>query len=1550
MNKEINFFVLNSNEELVATLSSGDTGKHTPVLQASVDEKLDSYDVLTLQIPADDENAGKLREDSYIIFEDIKGWREYIVTAVEDVDGDSIVSTVTAELSSIELLDEVLLQDYLVDSKEPERLLADALEGTRWQVGYVDESLYNSSFNDNVKYMNVLEAIDQLSSKFSAEVAFSYSIDGNKISDRFVNFYKQIGQNSGKRFEVDKDVSEITRTIDTTGIKTAIIAYGKEPEEAEEGQPTPERLTIENVEWSVANGDPTDKPLGQPFIEDTEALEKWGKLNADGSRRNRFMTMEIDAETEAQIASMAWVSLGRYTEPKLTYEATVLDLFSLTGDEDYTHEKVNLGDTVVIIDNYFTSPLMIQTRIVEMVRDLLEPISNELVLGDSKQTFKVGDVKQSVEDLESRVSQATYKANYAQLTGGGVYAYGGSQEPAEPIEGDIWFRPHPTVIGAKQLLRYTGTLWNVELDTSVVDAVEDLANEAGNQAKTAKETADGAVSDAQSAIDRAEDSITHTDEEVKRIEESFNVRLTGKVDGETLTSEITAVKGLLQNKVNSSTFTSFRTQTEQVLQDKVSSTDFESYQTQTDRAINLRVKSGEVVNQINISDENILIDGNKLHITALTTIEDAVITSAMIKDLSVDKLLAGTIDAEYHNVINLTADNITGGDLNVKNVRIMNGEIPVMQVDGATNELTLNVSKMTINTMDVAEEIEATRDHADTVADTALDSAKGYADSTAGTTLTTAKAHADAVAKAEADLAEVATKAYTDEMVTAEEQRAILDATEKLTEAKNHAVTVADTAESDAKAHADTVAKAEADLAVVEANAYSDGIVTAEEQRAIADAEAKLTIAQEYALGKANTAESNAKIHADTVADAEANLALVEAKAYADNIITAEEERAIADAKSVLADAKAHADSVAGTAEDNAKTHADSKATTAETNAKAHADSVAKAESELAETEAKAHADTIVSAEEQRAIADATTKLTEAKNHAVAEADTAETNAKTHADTVAKAEAELAETEAKAHADTIVTAEETRAIADAKAKLTEAQNYAKAQADSAESSAKTHANNVAVAEADLALTTAKAYADGIISTEEERAIEDAKAVLAEAKAHAITVADKAEADAKTHANSQATTAENNAKKHADNVAVAKANLAETEAKAYADGIVTAEEQRAIADSNAKLTTAKNYAKAEADSAETSAKGHADSKASTAETNAKNHANSKASTAETNAKNYAEEQVDNVKIGGVNLIDNGDFSDGLGAWKTSSDTVEVDDYTLAYPILRLTNTFGGDPIEAEQIVNVEPSSEYTVSFNNTRNADVYLVELKADGTATATYRENHMSVNGSYTQFTKTITTMADTGQLRVILRGPAGHNPFFYRVQLEEGNKATAFNKSENDRIRELNNGLATKADGETVDELATELSDFQTVTASAEELGEIVASLNEYRELLEANDIGLEQATEDITTLLSRTDAITNNLGAMSESWGFVDSYMTVGNEGLVIGQANGNTAIRISDDRIDFMDGSGEPVAFITNQVMQINRGIFVQSLTVGEHKVETIEGGHTIFTWVS
>ncbi|MFT8408470.1 hypothetical protein [Liquorilactobacillus satsumensis] len=86
--------------------------------------------------------------------------------------------------------------------------------------------------------------------------------------------------------------------------------------------------------------------------------------------------------------------------------------------------------------------------------------------------------------------------------------------------------------------------------------------------------------------------------------------------------------------------------------------------------INLRVEKNGVINAVNISSEGIQIYGDKLHITATTYIDDAIIKSAMIDTLSADKITVGTLNGANVNVINLNAANITTGTLSGSNLSL----------------------------------------------------------------------------------------------------------------------------------------------------------------------------------------------------------------------------------------------------------------------------------------------------------------------------------------------------------------------------------------------------------------------------------------------------------------------------------------------------------------------------------------------------------------------------------------------------------------------------------------------------------------------------------------------------------------------------------------------------------------------------------------------------------------------------------------------------------------------------------------------------------------
>lgn len=125
---------------------------------------------------------------------------------------------------------------------------------------------------------------------------------------------------------------------------------------------------------------------------------------------------------------------------------------------------------------------------------------------------------------------------------------------------------------------------------------------------------------------------------------------------------------------------------------------------QTREMINLRVQKGDVVNQINISPEGILIDGQKVHITGQTTIDNAVIKDAMIADIKADKITAGTLNAANVNVINLNANNITTGTLKGANLsmNLNTGEVVFQKgyITSADGKIRFDLDKSYFRSLD----------------------------------------------------------------------------------------------------------------------------------------------------------------------------------------------------------------------------------------------------------------------------------------------------------------------------------------------------------------------------------------------------------------------------------------------------------------------------------------------------------------------------------------------------------------------------------------------------------------------------------------------------------------------------------------------------------------------------------------------------------------------------------------------------------------------------------------------------------------------------------
>ncbi len=370
-------YIFDKTEKLVAILNND--GNACPYWDAIHEEKLNGENTFSFSVPVDHNDSQYVVEGNLVAFRDLdQNWQMFEIRRLFDQHGDDLTKTAYCEHVYYELIDDILtdVRPYNVSASFA---LEQALQNSRWEVGTVDDLGINST---HFYYESALSAVQKVANTWGGELQYRISVTGGTISNRYVDLIARRGKITGKQFEYTKDIKEIKREVDTTNIITACYGRGKGEEvgSTENGATYGRRITFANVEWSTANGDPADKPLGQEWVGDDEALAQWGR-----NGRHRFGIYLDDEETDpATLLQKTWDYLQENKTPKVTYQLSVLDLERLSG---YKHEAVRLGDTVNIIDRAFDPALKISARVIEIKRNLLLPEDTEIVLGNFAPTL-----------------------------------------------------------------------------------------------------------------------------------------------------------------------------------------------------------------------------------------------------------------------------------------------------------------------------------------------------------------------------------------------------------------------------------------------------------------------------------------------------------------------------------------------------------------------------------------------------------------------------------------------------------------------------------------------------------------------------------------------------------------------------------------------------------------------------------------------------------------------------------------------------------------------------------------------------------------------------------------------------------------------------------------------------------------------------------------------------------------------------------------------------------------------------------------------------------
>ena len=307
------------------------------------------------------------------------------------------------------------LNDELIEEKRPGYgsdtgtsafvALQAALEGARWEVGRVDDLGASRAFFFHESRMSCIQKILEA---WGGEVRFRVQVSGNRIVGRYVDILAQRGADRGRRIEVGKDLVAVSLSVNSNELMTSIYPRGRGEEierEGEEGEDLDpaygRRIQIDEVEWKTDLGDPLDKPKGQPYLDDPEALQQWGRMDPKTGqlRHLRHDVVFENIEEPEELIEEAYQLLQELKKPKLTMDVRMIDL-----EKQYPDEAVRLGDDVRIIICNIEPEIRVKARIRKITRYLGEPERTEVSIGNYEET--VMDVTRRIQkEIEKQIGQ-----------------------------------------------------------------------------------------------------------------------------------------------------------------------------------------------------------------------------------------------------------------------------------------------------------------------------------------------------------------------------------------------------------------------------------------------------------------------------------------------------------------------------------------------------------------------------------------------------------------------------------------------------------------------------------------------------------------------------------------------------------------------------------------------------------------------------------------------------------------------------------------------------------------------------------------------------------------------------------------------------------------------------------------------------------------------------------------------------------------------------------------------------------------------------------------
>lgn len=304
---------------------------------------------------------------------------------------------------------------------------------------------------------------------------------------------------------------------------------------------------------------------------------------------------------------------------------------------------------------------------------------------------------------------------------------------------------------------------------------------------------------------------------------------------------------------------------------------------------------------------------------------------------------------------------------------------------------------------------------------------------------------------------------------------------------------------------------------------------------------------------------------------------------------------------------------------------------------------------------------------------------------------------------------------------------------------------------------------------------------------------------------------------------------------------------------------------------------------------------------------------------------------------------------FGTTDTTVSVVEKDGHQVYKLVVYGSSNAGAYFIGNSDYYNLVKDRNYTFSFWVLTNKDknfnmnslghIQAVNTNSDKVGNViehqhtqpVYSTNIIKAN-TWTKVWLTFKTTSNSYFKPYFLYLRADDEIYIYDMMLNEGTVPLSHSLAPEDTQEQIDSKADQALTQEQLNALEAKRLQMETemkALATLEEVSELEKFINN----LKKEDLDGRQKIIEITKAIEERVKDIEPIMEYSQKLKFMDTYITQGNGGMIIGKNDSTTKVVVTPDRISFQSGGSE-VAYISQKMLHIDNGVFTMSLQLGHY----------------